>query len=221
MEHKRVDYNTIATQKNLEGRLTALENEIKSAGYVCLTDAITNYSFGGQIMLERLMRDDKDLAPTGDNRKWKLFVMRDEWGNVPKPGDKVVREILRPFKDRAGRKLRSTAMNDMRRRGTFNRDLVIRREFTVDDKGCIECTYDDAAWFLQEHGVHFEDTGAAICGRREIAGGQCRAPDGNMRTVWYWRYWEAPPWVYDKLPSLNQKKSAPRGRPKKEADTAE
>ena len=32
--------------------------------------------------------------------------------------------------------------------------------------------------------------------------------------MWYWRYWEAPPWVYDKLPSLVEKPNRQR-KPKK------
>ncbi len=216
MEHKRVDYNNISTQKTLNGRIEALENEVKSAEYVCVTHALTHYNFGGALMLERLHRDNADKMPTGENRKFKIFVMRDAWGTAPKPGDVVERKIMRPLRDKAGRKIRTTAVNDMKRRGTWENDFVLKREFIVDDKGCIECTIDDAVYFLQGHGVHFEDKGAALCGRREMTSGPCKSPDGQQKHVWYWRYWEAPPWVYDKLPSLAVKKT--KGRPKKAAN---
>lgn len=215
MDRPRVDYNAIVTQRTLDGRIEAMMREIEKSGYVCLTDAISHYEFGGALMLERLMRDHEDKMPTGEQRRWKLFVMRDEWGNAPKPGEKIVRAVMRKRVDAAGRKMRSRAINDMKRRGTYDKQFVHKREFVVDDKGCIECTIDDAAWFLMEYGVNFESPTEALCGRREISGSPCRAPDGSFKHVWYWRYYEAPPWVYDKMPSISNPEKTRKPRSKK------
>lgn len=201
----RVDYNAITAQKTAVGKHEALEREIAKCDYVCLTDAIVSMNAGGAMVFEYLEKEEKERLYTGNPRKFKLRVLRDEWGNEPKPGDKVVRKIERQYRDKAGRKLRINHIHDLQRRGLFEKDFVIRREFEVDEKGCIECLFDDAGHFLLEFGKHFE-SGMAICGRKELSGGPCRAPDGSMKHVWYWRFDEAPPWVYDKLPSLVKRK---------------
>jgi len=216
MQEHHVDYNAIVTQRTNDGRIAALKREVEKAAYVCLTDALNHYNYGGAMMMERLEADNTDKAPMGTNRKFKIFVMRDAWGNPGKPGDTVTRKIPKPLRDDSGRKLRSSTKNDMMRRGTWEKIFVTKRDFIIDNKGCIECTYEDAAWLLQEHGVNYADTSAAICGRREMSSQPCKAPGGGMKHIWYWRYWEAPPWVYDTMPDLTEK---PKRARKKAADT--
>jgi hypothetical protein len=202
MQEAHIDYNAIVAQKTLDERLAALRREVARCEYVCLTDAIAYYDFGGAMMFLYLADDEINNMREGKQRRWKIQVVRDEWGNPPVPGEFVERRIQKKPVDAAGRKLKSRAINDAKRRGTWERDFVEIRRFEIDDRGCIECSYDDAGWFLSEFGMHYDQSGVAICGRKEISGGPCKAPDGKQKHIWYWRYQEAPPWVYEKLPLI-------------------
>ena len=206
---ERIDYNAIWSQRTEDGKWDALENEVERVGHVCLSDTLTHLSSGGYMMLEWLGKQEEQNMRAGTEMRWKIRAIQDEWGNEYKPGDKVVRKITKPYRDKAGRKYRSNAINDFKRRGVYDKMFVEKREFIVDDKGCIDCSYDDAAFFLTEFGTHYA-SGEALCGRRELSSGPCKAPDGSEKHVRYWRYSEAPQDVYDNLPSLKkQRRKAP------------
>lgn len=201
-----INYSYICAPRTVDARLNALDQEISRVGYISLTDAIAHYKYGGTMVMETLAAERQTPA-----RTWKIRVLKDEWGNVPKPGDVVTRRIQRQLRDRAGRKLRSTAVNDMKRRGTFDKQFVDEHKFVVDNKGCIDCTYEHAAHFLTVHGVHYESK-AAMGGHREMSSAPCKAPDGSMLHIHYWRYEEAPPWVYETLPDIGEQSD---NRPKR------
>lgn len=203
---ERIDYNTIWTQQTENGKWVALKNEVARVGYVDITDVYTHLNSGGWMMLAYLDRQEQEGLRTRSEHRWKLRAICDEWGNEYKPGDVVVRKINKPFRDEAGHKLRSNAMNDMRRRGTFERDFVEVREFVVDEKGCIDCSYQDASHFISEFGVSYHDHSQALCGRRKETAEPCRAPDGSMRPIQYWRFYEVPPDEYDRMEPLNKPK---------------
>lgn len=205
MENQRVDYSKIIARRTADDKIKTLRAEIDRVNEILLTDAIVNMDRGGALMMKWLEEDEQRGMRAGTPRRWKLRVLRNEWGVEPPELKFIERRVMLPLKDEAGRVLRSRIINDMKRRGDFDRNFIETRKFAVDDKGCIECTFDDAGWFLQEFGKHFE-TGIAICGRRELSGGPCKAPDGSMKHVWYWRFEEAPSWVYDKLPVLKKKR---------------
>jgi len=196
-EDHHINYAYIVAPRTVDARLEALDQELERVNYVLLTDAITHMNYGGSLVMETLANE-----PVHSNKKWKIQVVKDEWGNPPKPGDVITRKIQRKLVDRAGRKLRSNAVNAMKRQGSFERRYIDKREFVVDDKGCIECSYDDAGWFLSTYGVHYE-SGEGLGGHRELSSDVCKAPDGNMLHVHYWRYSEAPR-VYDELPNLTE-----------------
>jgi hypothetical protein len=208
---KRIDFQRCLDHRTLDGKLQAFDKEIERVGYVCLTDVAAHRGMGGEYVLEILGEEYKDRSV--EPRKWKLQVLCDAWGDVPKPGDVVTRKVTRQFKDRAGRKLRSRAVNQMIIQGGYDKAFVQKFDFVVDEKGCIECDFESAGDFLMDYGVHFE-TGEGLGGRRELSGGPCKAPDGSIKHVRYWRYKEAPPWVYDKLPVLTKK------RKKKQSSTS-
>ena len=228
MEKAHIDWSRIYSAPNSDAALTALDSEIERVGYVCLTDCFANINRGGAGVLQRLdpasAYIDGALTPLDDaaERRYKILVMRDEWGNVPQPGDKVIHKIAKPFKDARGRRLPSK--NPYLRDGTYERKFMNVREYTVDERGCIECDYRSAAFFISQYGVHYDPKGGAVCRRKELSGGTCRvmgpdgAPipllDGNgnqmvdangnprfvEKYVWYWRYKEVPPWDYENLP---------------------
>lgn len=198
---KRVNYGVINQAKNESQRIDLLEAEIKKVDYICLTDAIAHPDMCGPVMLNYLQNEEIQNMRMGTQHKWKIQVIRDEWGEPPVKGGVIIREIMKPLVDKTGRMLTSKVINDMRRRGSFEEKFIEKREFVIDSMGCVECSYDDAVYFLTTYGVHFE-TGHALCGYKELSSGPCRAPGGGMKHVWYWRYKEAPPWVYSKLEKI-------------------
>lgn len=200
---QRIDYNVINSAKNTDGRMSALEAEVARCGYVSLTDALAHPDMCGPVMLAWLQQDEAKNMRTGQQQKWHIQVLTDEWGNKPSKGGIVKRKLALPPVDKAGRTLRSNVVKDMQRRGTWERDYVETREFVIDEKGCIECSYDDAVYFLSQYGIHFE-TRAGLCGRREISSRQCKSPEGGMKYIRYWRYVEAPPWVYKDLDKIKK-----------------
>jgi len=214
-EEMHVDYARIRHGKTSDERLRAVQEEAQRCEFVSLTDLYTHYDDGGAMMAEYLGADHKQRSNMGQQRMWTIQILQDEWGNKPKPGDVYLREVNKQFRDIAGRKLTGSAINDAKRRGTFRRDFVDVREYVIDERGCISCSFDDAGWMLSEYGVRYDDHGIAICGRRELSGGPCKAPDGSMKHVHYWRYCEAPPWVYESLPKLNKDGEPKRARSSK------
>ncbi len=178
MENKRIDYSIIVARRTADDKIKTLKAEIARCGEILLTDAIVNMDRGGALMMKWLEEDEQRGLRAGAPRKWKLRVLRNEWGEEPPALKFIERRVMLPLKDEAGRTLRSRVINDMKRRGDFDRTFMQTRRYEIDDKGCIECTYEDAGWFLQEFGKHFE-TGIAICGRRELSGGPCKAPDAT------------------------------------------
>jgi len=214
-DNHHINYAFITAPRTMDARLEALDQEIERVESVLLTDAITHDRYGGALVSETLANE-----PAFKDAKWKIRVLKDEWGNPPKPGDLVVRKIQRNLVDRAGRKLRSNAVNAMKRQGSFEKKYIDKREFVVDDKGCIECGYGDAIWFLRVRGVHYK-TGEGLGGFREHSSGPCKSPNGDLLHIHYWRYSEAPPWVYADLPDLEKTKpKTERGLTPKAADTS-
>lgn len=206
-EEHRINYAYITAPRTMDAKLEALDNEIERVGYICLTDAIAAYDYGGALMFATF-----DKSPPTE--KYRIRVLKDEWGNPPKPGDKVTRQIEKPRYDRAGRKLRGRAVNDMKRRGIWEKKYIETREWEIDQFGCIELGWEDAAWLLQSYGVSFE-TKEGICGRKELSGGPCKAPSGDMLHVHYWRYEEVPPWVEVKpIKQASSDDKPKRGRPR-------
>jgi hypothetical protein len=218
----RINYSMLANIKHGGQRLEALDAEIKKCEYLCLTDALSHPDLGGPLVLQFLDDEARRMAPARQMRLFRIHVLRDEWGNEPPAFMTVSRDIELPPKTRDDRLISNRALNDMRRRGTYNGKYVITRKYELDDRGCFECGYEDAGYFLSEFGVSFESNpkmALAANGRRELSGGPCKAPDGTLKHVWYWRYEEAPPWYYVNLPVITKPKDKPqRGKPRASVD---
>ena len=203
----RINYSLIANQSSTDGRLRALEDEIDRADYICLTDAVLNLGNCGELMMEWLGTEEKNNTSLENRRNFKIKILTDEWGNEVLPGEYLVRKKMKPLVDIGGRKLRSNAINDMKRCGTFDKQYIEERKFKVDKDGCITCGFEDAGWFLSEYGVNFDtDPKQPVCGRKEFSGGPCKAPDGKMKITHYWRYEEVPPWTEEKKEKQNKRK---------------
>lgn len=207
---KQIDYAMIAGQSQRSMRIEIAEREIERVGIenVTISDALVNRDRGGGHILEYLERVESQGMfdqSTGYHNpalkpKYILRVLRNEWGDEPPTVREVLLKRMRPYRDKSGRKLTTRAVNDIRRRGGGAQFEEVRR-FEVDSRGCISCEYRDAATLLTQSGVHY-NSGFAITGKRETSRSPSKAPDGNMRTIWYWLYKEVPPWEYESLPVL-------------------
>jgi hypothetical protein len=150
-----VDYDLLAGANTEERRDEIVDTAFMSGGYVSVTDALANRNKGGNIVLKYMDAESKQgmVDPaTGyreldQKRTFKLFCIRKEDGTPYAPGDVVEWEVSRGNRDHRGRKLTGQQINEMLIRGDRNR-LYQRKGLTVDEKGCIECTYVDAATLL-------------------------------------------------------------------------
>jgi hypothetical protein len=183
-----------------------------------LSDVYLNLNEGGQIILIALEHLDRQNNRVGGRPfTWTIQVKRDEWGNVPQPGDVVERVIPINRKDRKHHPVSAREMNAAIVDGSFSERFERRIPYVVDNKGCIRCTYVDAGYFLFNWGVHYK-TGFGICGKSEYSEEPVKTPGGQHLHVHYWRYAEAPKEFYDKLPErkIEPETQVKRGRPPKE-----
>lgn len=210
---RKIDYAKIAMQPTIAARKATALEEIERVDYVIMTDAFLETNRGGQFVMQLLGETEKkELLRGRPTRKYRIRAIKDEWGNPYWPGDVVRRKIEEPKKDIEGQKYTNRALKKWRISGEYDKMFVSYNEYVVDKKGCIECTFEDAGFFLMDHGIHYE-TGFAICGRKEMTRDPCKAPNGQMLHIHNWLYQEVPPWIYDTLPKLvKPKPESKRGK---------
>lgn len=180
-----------------------------------LSDIYTNLNLGGQALLVALEALENTTNRVGGRPfKWKILVKRDEWGNIPQPGEMIERVIPINRKNRKHHPTPARVLNAAKMDGSFSDKFEQRVQFVVDPKGCIECTFPDAAYFLFNWGVHFR-TGYGMCGKDEFSQEPVKTRDGKHLHVWYWRYSEVPKAEYAKLPERVPSTTPKRGRPAK------
>lgn len=182
-----------------------------------LSDIYANLNNGGQAILIALEALDKQHNRVGGKPfTWKIQVLRDEWGNVPQPGEVVNRVLPINRKNRKSHPVPGRVLNAARMDGSFAEKFEQRVEYVVDPKGCIECTFNDATYFLFNWGVHFR-TGYGMCGKDQHSQEPVKSPNGQTLHVWYWRYTEVPADRYEKLPErVADPAVVKRGRPRNE-----
>jgi hypothetical protein len=138
---------------------------------------------------------------------WRLLVIRDEWGNVPNPGDVVY--MVTPRSLKRGEKLipvgdRNVAMMD----GSYSDTYEHKRPYTVDEKGCISCSFTHAGSFLHTRGMHSKSN-RPMTTYKSPSEEPVMAPDGKMHLIHYYLYKEITKEAYEKLPkraNSNKKK---------------
>lgn len=177
-----------------------------------LSDVYTNMKNGGQAILIALDHLDKQNNRVGGKPfTWRIEVLRDEWGNIPMPGEVVERVFPVNRKNRKHHPVPARDLNAAIVDGSFSDKYEDRRRYVVDPKGCIQCTFDDATYFLFNWGVHFR-TKYGMCGKDEHSREPVKTPEGQTLHVWYWRYAEVPAHEYNKLPERVVDKSTRRGK---------
>jgi len=199
---EQINYELVKSQRTRSEAMNTFKKEAERVGYISLTDALLNLSGGGTFALKYLDAQHQiDINKVdGEARTWKIRVLKDVYGNKVKPGDVIVHSVQNKPVNSAGRMLRISALNDMIRRGTYDKDYVDRREFIVDDDNCIKCFFSDAFYFLYEFGVN-EDNGQPLTGRPEFSK---KAKGAKQKH--YWRFHEVHPVIADEkqppLPSV-------------------
>ena len=166
-------------------------------------------------------------APVKKRFTWKLRVLCDEWGNKLSPGDVVYHKRqkgLSRVDKRDDSKIITPTSNLIRAKmdGSYNEKYVEQIEYVVDEKGCIECGFESAGYFIYNNGVH-PISNHGICPKpqktnidftgqpRPEIGNLKTAPDGQDRHVWNWRYKEVTPEDYEKLPKIKKQEGKRRG----------
>lgn len=156
-----------------------------------LSDLLIGVNNGGQPILIALGdREKAEMELSDDERfRWKIQVLRDEWGNEPVPGEFVERVIQKNLYKKEGKPVPATDLSAAKVDGSYSRKYERRLRYEVDGKGCIVCGFSAAMYFLTVYGVH-SVTGYALTTKPEHSTGVSKAPNGNQLHVWYWRYKE-------------------------------
>ena len=144
-----------------------------------------------------------------------LHCIRDEWGNIPQPGDTVEIKRRRDMV-RNGKPLTSHEENLWKMQGIYDQKMYRTKQLKVDEKGCIRCNYADAELLLRIYGVH-SGTGQRISHHAmEHSEDPARCPDGSMKHVWYWRFKEIEKEIYpyEKLSTPEKPQGEKRGHKK-------
>jgi len=142
-----------------------------------------------------------------------LLVMRDQWGNVPSPGDIVKLQHKKPLFVR-GKPITSRTMNVWKRNGTYDENRYYYTDYVVDDKGCIKVPMRAAELFLGLYGIHGV-SGFAITDKEElspeISATDKKNKSGQKLHVWYHRFKEVDPKAYTNLPKRQKSTEPKRG----------
>lgn len=179
-----------------------------------LSDIYVRLNQGGQallIALEHLEMQENRVG--GHPFTWTIQALRDEWGNVPQPGENIERITPINRKNRKHHPVSAGELNAAIVDGSFSERFEQITRYPVDQKGCFRCTFHDAGYFLFNWGVHFR-TGHGMCGKEEFSREPVKTQDGQNMHVWYWRYKEIPASMYDQLPD----RTAPKTKRGKQAE---
>lgn len=202
-----IDWEAIRNGRSLEDkRRIALGELRKCDGHIVISDCLANKKRDGVIFLEIL---DSKIAMRDHVPRYKLRILRDQWGDPPVPGEDHVWRAGTRNRDEFGRKMGSLEIRERMRRG--DNSHLVYHSAVIDQDGCITVPYEDAAMLLNHFGVHYS-SGEPLTGLREMSREPTkRASDGAMKIQHNWRYVEVPPW--ESPAKLDAPKK--RGRPAK------
>ncbi len=181
-----------------------------------LTDLIISEQEGGLQVLQALEAYYKDLHIPDEQRfKWKLIVMRDEWGNVPQPGEDYILQLKKPYKHANGKDVTIGQINIDKATGLHDEKWIREVPYKVDAKGCITCTYDHAMIFLRRSGVHYKTGkgGPPLSMHKDPHSPEpAKCPDGSQKHKWYWLVKEISAADYEALPNRELNNTPKRGK---------
>lgn len=179
-----------------------------------LSDLIVGFKDGGSHVMQALehrYHEDRD-APVESRLRWKLHVVRDEFGNVGLPGDIVEFKVQKKLEHSVGKPVTARELSIDKINGFYDKKWTRSYKYVVDNKGCIELEFMHAARFLNLWGVHSVSGAIISRHKQEHSGGpEATAKAGEKLHVWYWRYKEADKKYYEELPVLEPRHVQKRG----------
>jgi hypothetical protein len=199
-EKKQIDWVRLAEMKDPTLQREYVTDCLRglAPSDLSLSDLIINHLTHQPVLTLLAEKDESDRQSMRQPWVWRIQVLRDEWGDVPQPGDVVARVVPKNRKTRQG-PVSASDFNRAMVDGSFSQKYEDRREYKVDDKGCILVPFGDAVFFLQHYGYN-SVTGHAVCGKPEFSEEPVKCPRGGQRHVHYWRYSEISEADYARLP---------------------
>ncbi len=195
----RVDLSRIIGVKNPRARDTIVDEIIAETDNdpPFISDLLVEHQTA-EPLLDELRKDRR-------NRHC-LHMKRDEWGEPPVPGEIVKRKHKIPLKTKEGLPIPSVEINRWKRAGIYEKKRYTYDEYTLDEKGCIWCNARDAEYFLSNWGVHSISGMPISYHAYEHSVEPAPCPNGGMKHVWYYRFFEQTKDMHEKLPVLTKVK---------------
>ena len=168
---------------------------------IYLSDILIAEKYGEYTMspvLEELRKDP--------SKQYHLRCIEGEYRERIFPGDTIIRRHKKSLYIRPGIPIPGREQNTMVKLGQWESRMERHEKFTVDNKGCISVSADDAWYFLTIYGIHGK-SGAEISPHPEFSGEPMRNPaNGKMQIVRYWRFKELDAAEYEKAPKIETQK---------------
>ena len=211
-----------SNSRDLNNYIDGLFSKCKPDDPPYMSDLLLGFNQGGvhimQALEERFKQDQSIDRPQEQRFKWKLKVLKDEFGQPVKPGDIVEHVIHRSPEHGTGKPMTSGEISVLKMNGFYERDWVTRIQYKVDDKGCITTGFVATSYFLQKFGVHGK-TGAIISHHKVAHSGDPQeAPKEGMKHVHYWRFKEVDSEDYGKLDVITDEKHSQKRPSSKDGD---
>lgn len=176
-----------------------------------LSDLLARVNDVGGVLLQVLGEHQQNkIMNSGQQIKWKIKVLRDEWGNPPAPGDEVIRLVQRKLLDSNKLPIQPDDLSVSMVDGSYEDRFFDKIVFPVDEKGCIECNFNAAVSFLNLYGLHAH-TKKPLTMKPEHSKEPVDAPNGTKIHVWYRKYQEVDKAGYEKLSKCPARKGPRRG----------
>lgn len=180
-----------------------------------MSDLIVGFNEGGIFVMEALeakYKEDQAIdRPMSQRYRWRLQVLKDEWGQPVKPGDVVEHIIHRSPEHGPGKPFTAGEVSTLKLNGLYEKNWVTKIPYVVDEKGCINCGFVATSYFLQKYGIHGK-SGAIISHHRVATSADPQAaPTEGFKHVHYWRFKEVDRDDYEKLAVIADRKHSTQG----------
>jgi hypothetical protein len=211
-----IDWQLIKKSNSVLERSNIVRDAIaacKPGDNIFLSECIVRAAQEGvYVLMELAQLEERALRTRQPPMTWKLLCLKDEWGDVPQPGDKIVK--IEPINTHTadGKLVKPMERNIALNNGTYSDDFENRIEYTVDEKGCIECSKTDAVYFLNRYGIHPKSRRPiGTGGRKEFSTEPVLRADGQKMHLHFRRFMEMTNEAYEKLPPREPSKEPKRG----------
>lgn len=205
------------TERDMDDKIEEILSKCSASDPPFLSDLVLGVHHGTQplmIALAAREEEERDL-PEEAIFRWNIKVLRDEWGNLPVPGEYIIRRIQLSLYKKEGVPYTGKELSYMKMTGEYEKRLIKKVPYKIDERGCISCGFRDAVYFLNTWGVHGR-TGYPMTSKPEHSSDVVMCADRQKRHVHYWKYMEKDNDSYDELPLIDkdeEDKKPRRGRP--------